>query len=133
MTTTKRPVGPDGVAEALARGAKMRRVEGLPLIRIYWARMPYYLTADGRYEIHGGPEYRTGWDNSQADYWVIDATTGERINDYVWPADSYLVSDGRGNITTQYIPERVGVLATMGFKNVVRRLRDYMAAKEAAA
>lgn len=114
---------------AAARGSKVRVIGGVPLVNVYWERSPHYSTIDGRYQIHG---VRFG--SGQGSYWVIDAETGERVNDYYYPAYEWDARDSdTGQVVKQRVEARYGPLANVGFRDVVRMLRDYIAAKEAAA
>jgi hypothetical protein len=104
---------------------KPRRIEGLPLIRVepYSATLhDYYVTTDGRYEIHWTP--RHAWDQGSSFYWFVDTLTGERLREDI-PEQTYPVSDGNGGEIMQTIPARPNSpIYVSGFRNAVRKLKE---------
>jgi hypothetical protein len=104
---------------------KPRRVEGLPLIRVepYSAKLhDYYVTTDGRYEIHTIPQ--SAWQQGSPSYWLVDTLTGERLREDI-PEQTYPVSDGKGGSIMQTTPARPNaVIYVYGFRNAVRKLRQ---------
>lgn len=128
MNTAQHSAPSELVAAAIARGAKPRRMYGLPLINVYWAKSPYYLTTDGRYQIHKvQPKSGEGF------YWVIDSITGERVNDYLYPAQEWTAQDRAGQLIQQRTEAKYGALASSGFRHIVRMLRTYIDSNEVAA
>jgi hypothetical protein len=113
---------------------KPRRIEGLPLIYVKpYHRPSYYVTTDGRYELHGGPDYRSGWDNGAADYWAVDTLTGEPVMEYL-PPYSYTARDPlTGELVKQHFPGRVMKFRVSGFRNAVRRLRAIIESESMAS
>ena len=103
--------------------SKPRKYHGLTLV--HEQVHDYYETLDGRYQIHGRHSGR-----GKGIYWVIDTTTGDRVNDYFRPAYEYEVSAWpEAGTITQRFEASYGSLSTNGFRDMVAMLKRYLEQK----